>query len=195
MSIEMKAAERERFALLAEELGEAIQIVGKILRHGLYSRNPLDGSGPLNVDMLEREIGDVLAAVYILSAHGSINQLDIDKARAAKLSKVGQFLHEKPNVEAAKLAPFRAEAIECAVRAEVVEACKKFPLFGSAHEGFAVLLEEVEELKAEVFKKSADRSPARLEEEAVQVAAVAIKFVLSCVMRQRENDARYGNAK
>jgi hypothetical protein len=53
--------------------------------------------------------------------------------------------------------------------------------FGSAHEGYAVLLEEVEELKAEVFLKREKRSPERLRKEAIQVAAMAMRFVLDLV--------------
>jgi len=50
------------------------------------------------------------------------------------------------------------------------------PPFNSAHEGFAVLLEEVEELKAEVFKKHEARSKELMENEAIQVAATAMRF-------------------
>lgn len=35
-------AEAERLALLSEELGEAQQAIGKILRHGYDSSNPVD---------------------------------------------------------------------------------------------------------------------------------------------------------
>lgn len=43
----------------------------------------------------------------------------------------------------------------------------------SLHEGFAVLLEEVDEFKAEVWKKARDRDPTRSYEELVQIAAMA----------------------
>jgi hypothetical protein len=57
------------------------------------------------------------------------------------------------------------------VRAELKRARENFQPLHSAHEGFAVLLEEVEELKAEVFRKG--RSEARMYWELVQVAAMA----------------------
>lgn len=36
----LTAAEQERLAILAEEMGEALQIIGKIIRHGYESYNP-----------------------------------------------------------------------------------------------------------------------------------------------------------
>ena len=50
--------------------------------------------------------------------------------------------------------------------------------YHSAHEGFAVLLEEVDELKAEVWPKQALRSPERMRTEAIQVATVALRFAI-----------------
>ena len=43
----------------------------------------------------------------------------------------------------------------------------------SAHEAYAVILEELEEFKAEVFKKREARSKGRMLAELVQVAAMA----------------------
>lgn len=60
---------------------------------------------------------------------------------------------------------------------ELAWARKTFPPFHSAHEGFAVLLEEVDELKAEVWKHPARRSPGAMRREAVQVAAMALRFL------------------
>lgn len=64
--------------------------------------------------------------------------------------------------------------------AEALRAAELFPSFNSAHEGFAVLLEEVDELKAEVWsneKKNPERA-AKMRKEAVQVAAMALRFIV-----------------
>lgn len=50
--------------------------------------------------------------------------------------------------------------------------------FNSAHEGFAVLLEEVDELKAEVWKRPSKRNLKRLHDEAMQVGAMALRFMV-----------------
>lgn len=64
------------------------------------------------------------------------------------------------------------------VREELYSANEKFGPFNSAHEGWAVLKEEVDELWVEVKKKQSMRSPELMRNEAVQIAAMAIRFAL-----------------
>jgi len=52
--------------------------------------------------------------------------------------------------------------------------------FNSAHEGFAVLLEEVDELKEIVWQKPDNRNLAKMRAEAVQIAAMGVRMVLDC---------------
>lgn len=62
------------------------------------------------------------------------------------------------------------------VEREVFKAKGKYPDdFNSFHEGHAVLLEEVDELWDEVKKREHDK--ARIREEAMQVAAMAIRIM------------------
>lgn len=60
------------------------------------------------------------------------------------------------------------------IRGEYLRAAAKFPRFNSAHEGYAVLLEEVRELERAVFWET----PERQREEAVQVGAMAVRFLM-----------------
>lgn len=53
----------------------------------------------------------------------------------------------------------------------------KWPPFHSAHEGYAILLEEVEELWAHVKTNQNKRDLDAMRQEAVQVAAMAVKFI------------------
>jgi hypothetical protein len=64
------------------------------------------------------------------------------------------------------------------IRYELESASKKFTAFSSPHEGYAVILEELDELweciklndHGELMKK-----------EAIQVGAMALRFLIDCV--------------
>ena len=58
---------------------------------------------------------------------------------------------------------------------EVESASQKFPKFNSAHEGFAILKEEVDELWDEVKKQ--DTNSEAMRKEACQCAAMAMRFI------------------
>lgn len=78
------------------------------------------------------------------------------------------------------------------IAAEIVRAEKRFKPFNSAHEGYAVLREEVDELWEEVKKKRAHRSHDAMRKEAVQIAAMAIRFIRD-VCRPDSDDADRGH--
>lgn len=56
-------AELERLAYLAEECGEVIQVIGKIIRHGYESHNPFDPETKSNRTLLTMELTNVLQAM------------------------------------------------------------------------------------------------------------------------------------
>ncbi len=68
------------------------------------------------------------------------------------------------------------------VTAELASAREKFPKFNSAHEGFAVLYEEVDELWDEVKKKQKDRNRIQMLRELIQVAAMAQRMAEDIVL-------------
>lgn len=65
-----------------------------------------------------------------------------------------------------------------AVLAEVRQAQSNWPAFNSAHEGFAVLKEEVDELWDHVKTNQKKRDLHAMRKEAVQVAAMAMRFAI-----------------
>ena len=67
------------------------------------------------------------------------------------------------------------DAANCALN-ELLRATRLHGPMRGTHEGYAVILEEVDELWDEVKKKHPDK--AMLREEAIQVAAMALRFVV-----------------
>lgn len=59
---------------------------------------------------------------------------------------------------------------------EARQSAAKWPAYNSAHEGFGVLLEEVDELKVHVWTRQPKRDLQAMRAEAQQVAAVAMRF-------------------
>ena len=85
----LKPAELERLALLMEECGEVVQSISKIMRHGYSS------AGYTNRADLEKEIGDVLAAVCLMAAGGDIDMEHVVAFKHKKLADVRQYLHHQ----------------------------------------------------------------------------------------------------
>lgn len=63
------------------------------------------------------------------------------------------------------------------VKDELLKAMKAHGPLHSAHEGYSVLLEEMDELWDHVKMKQKDRDMEAMRKEAVQVAAMAVKFI------------------
>lgn len=96
-------AEAERLAILAEEAGEIVQAVGKILRHGYTSYNPDGDRNVSNREALEREIGDMSAIVHRMAGAGDIRAMSVDTWRGRKLARLTdpaqQYLHHQRDAE------------------------------------------------------------------------------------------------
>ncbi len=92
---QLTPAEAERLALLAEEMGEALQAIGKVLRHGYESYHPSHPEGPSNRQALTREVGDVYAAVCLLCESGDLQHVEIAERVERKKVAVREYLHEQ----------------------------------------------------------------------------------------------------
>lgn len=84
-------AELERLALLAEELSEAGQAIGKILRHGYES----GWNGSNNREDLTKELGDVFYAVVLMRHAGDLDG-ELAPFIRDKAETVQRFLHHQP---------------------------------------------------------------------------------------------------
>ena len=94
----LNLAARERLYLLLEELGEAQQAIGKILRHGYESFSPFDPNRVSNRELLERELGDVLHAMERMRFSGDIEFEHITEAADSKAELVERYLHHQRGI-------------------------------------------------------------------------------------------------
>jgi NTP pyrophosphatase (non-canonical NTP hydrolase) len=72
--------------------------------------------------------------------------------------------------------PARHLAFECC--AEMMDAQGKWPKFNSAHEAFAILAEEVDELWDHVRTNQKRRDHEAMRKECIQIAAMAMRFAM-----------------
>ena len=90
-------AQLERLALLAEEMGEALHAIGKILRHGYESSDPTlpKDQQISNRSMLTKELGDVRAAMILLCQAADLSKDTIHYWADAKLRSVRKWMHHQ----------------------------------------------------------------------------------------------------
>lgn len=89
---QLTSGEIERLALLAEECGEVLQIIGKVLRHGYESYHP-DDTRLTNRDLLTKELGDLSMAMDLMAARGDVDGAKVAQRQQEKYDRVRQYLH------------------------------------------------------------------------------------------------------
>lgn len=90
---ELTAAEHERLAILSEECGEVVHIIGKILRHGYEDYNPEIIGGTTNRRNLEKELGDLANIISMMVDAGDINEELMGFFQDEKAANIGRYLH------------------------------------------------------------------------------------------------------
>lgn len=63
------------------------------------------------------------------------------------------------------------------IETELARADRIYEPFISVHEGYAILLEEIDELWDEIKKSKGRLASEKMVEESIQVAVVAVKFI------------------
>jgi hypothetical protein len=88
---QLSPEQAETLALIVEECAEVIQAVTKIQRHGLSSEHPV--SGEVNSDTLQKEVGDLMAALRIGEVQNLLSWGSVIASRDRKLMAVTRYLH------------------------------------------------------------------------------------------------------
>lgn len=95
----LSPAELELLAILSEECGEVVQVIGKILRHGLDFKNPL--THECNRALLTDEMGDVRAAMIRLTDAGIVTKEFVHQRADQKLRYTPYLRHQhQPKMDA-----------------------------------------------------------------------------------------------
>ena len=93
----LSAAETERLAILLEELGEAQQAIGKIMRHGYESCHP-ERPEKTNRQDLAKELGHIDLAVQVMFVNGDLSASAVRNSRIDKSLSIEDYLHHQNNV-------------------------------------------------------------------------------------------------
>lgn len=97
---QLTPAQAERLAMLAEECGEVIQAVGKILRHGYDNYHPEQEKDPpelryTNRQMLHDEVTDLVAVVSILEGNKDLPAISEENMLQSSIRKLTFAHHQK----------------------------------------------------------------------------------------------------
>ena len=93
-SNELTPAQLERLAILSEEMGEAQQVIGKIIRYGYESGDPTKDYVPNRV-LLEKELGHVFLALGMMSAANDLEHKEIIHYQEKKRDSIKRWLHHQ----------------------------------------------------------------------------------------------------
>lgn len=89
----LSPAEMERLAKLAEEAGELVRAVGKVMLHGWESASPY--TGRTNREALEREIGSVRAMVGLMLDADDVRLRDLQSWQRVKRAGLARWMHHQ----------------------------------------------------------------------------------------------------
>jgi NTP pyrophosphatase (non-canonical NTP hydrolase) len=87
----LSPADAEALTLISEECAEVIQAISKIQRHGLWSEHP--ESHIPNWRTLQREVGDLLAALRVGEVQRLLDWGNVIGHRERKLMNLPMYLH------------------------------------------------------------------------------------------------------
>lgn len=83
----------------SEECGEVVQVIGKILRHGLDSRKPTDINSETNRKNLTAELADIAAMTDLLIENGVIDATDWQALKDKKRARFEQYAHHLSDIQ------------------------------------------------------------------------------------------------
>lgn len=92
----LSPAELERLAVLAEECGEVVQAVNKIIRHGYNNHHP--ARTETNREELMTELGHILFAIGLLAKGKDVQMHKIECSQRRKSASAKKYLHHQKEI-------------------------------------------------------------------------------------------------
>ena len=92
---QLNPSQVERLAYLVGELGEAVQAVANVLRHGYESKDPDCSSGATNRELLESELGDIENGIRLLYENGELDPKVVEARALYKRESCMQYMHHQ----------------------------------------------------------------------------------------------------
>lgn len=84
--------QEERLAVVIEEIGEVLQMIGKVERFGWENFHPGDLKKQTNRELLENELADLRAAISLMEDAGDVSTTRILALADAKKRLLPQWL-------------------------------------------------------------------------------------------------------
>jgi len=142
-----------------------------------------------NLDKLSKLVGNLSFINYLIDGTPKSAKLetaeDMLHDGGVYVERIEKFVRDvtvNPNPETAQIEPLELNAkivkSLADVREELTKAMKNWPAMNSAHEGYGVLLEEVDELWDHVKTNQKKRDVDAMRKECIQVAAMALRFAI-----------------
>jgi chromosome segregation ATPase len=176
----MDISQLQELAQENKDLTVSIETLTKKLNEAIEARNAFGKEIEELKDMKkywEKSYNNCISSLQ--SAQSVIKELK-DELRRAKIDLSAARLNSNSRVFTGVLKE---------VEKEISRATVKFPPYNSAHEGYAVIKEELDELWEHVRTRDENRNVEEMAQEAIQVATTAVRFVIDVCKKQLPEQA------
>jgi len=88
----------ERFNLLSEQLGSVQKAIGKIMLHGMESRNPTQPYSIRNDEQLEHDIAGMMCAINFICRAGDLSIARMTQQSIEREKMLSPYLHHHADI-------------------------------------------------------------------------------------------------
>ena len=93
---QMEALTTELFTMLNEECSEVIKEGSKLLRHGPHSYHPADPEKTDNVELVRREVQDIVTVVWLINQLTNHTLPHLGTPTREQIQRKARYMHHLP---------------------------------------------------------------------------------------------------